>query len=332
MLSNSTNTPYPLTPLSMGQILDRSFWLYRRYFLTFVGIVAIVQLIPSLFNLLAALGPSFAFAPSLGTIIGSVAGMFSSAAMAVAVAQAYLGQTPSISGAYGAIKTRLGLLIGLVFIVIVVVVLLFIWTFVPIVGWFTGPGALFFFTAVISSLIVPVIILENASLEGGMRRSWDLARQRFWWLVGLTLVVAAFSQVVVTGPILLTLGLGQFWFGVESGWPIVLQSFVTLAIGSLYTPFTLTLYTLVYFDLRIRYEGFDLMVAATAVSRDPADSAALFNLLKAAPPPELGNRLTRREVGYLAILSLIMYGIVLVYTLFVVGGILSLVESGFLAP
>lgn len=328
----SVQTSYPLTPLSMGQILDRTFWLYRRHFLTLVGIAAIVQLIPTLFNLMAALGPSFALAPSLGTMVGAVVGMFSSAAMTVAVAQGYFGQTPTITGAYGAIKTRLGMLIGLAFIVIVIAMFLFVWTLIPLLGWFTGPGMIFFFTTGIASLLIPAIILEGISLEAGLRRSWDLARARFWWLVGLTLILAAFSQVVVTGPILVTLGLGQFWFGVESTWPIVLQSFVTLVIGSLYAPFSLALYTLVYFDLRIRYEGFDLMVASTAVSRDQADTAALFTLLQNAPEPERGNRLTRREVGYFALLSLVMYAILLVYTLLVVAGVVTLMEGGFLVP
>lgn len=332
MVSHAFNTTYTFTPLSMGQLLDRAFRLYRRNFLTFVAIIAIVQLVPTLFNLLAALGPEFALAPSLGTIAGSVIGLFGSAAITIATTQSCFGQTPTISGAYGAIKTRLGMLIGLAFLLIAIVLALVFWTFVPLVGWFTGPGIIFFVSAGVSPLLIPIIMLENISIEAGLRRSWDLSRERFWWIMGLTLIVSVLSQVIVTGPVLVTLGLGQFWFGGDSVWPIILQSFVTLVIGSLYAPFTLTLYTLVYFDLRIRAEGLDLSIAATPMPEAEAETTAVPLLLQNAPPPEKGNRVTRREIGYFVGLSLIIYAILTVYVGATIGLALGLVNSGVLVP
>ncbi|MCA9980077.1 MAG: hypothetical protein KDD89_04575 [Anaerolineales bacterium] len=344
MVSHTFNATYTFTPLSMGQLLDRAFRLYRRNFLTFVAIIAIVQLVPTLFNLLAALGPEFALAPSLGAIAGSVIGLFGSAAITIATTQSCFGQTPTISGAYGAIKTQLGLLIGLAFLLIVIVLVLVFWTLVPLVGWFTGPGIIFFVSAGVSPLLVPIIILENISIEAGLRRSWDLSRERFWWIMGLTLIVSLLSQVIVTGPVLVTLGLGQFWFGGDSVWPIILQSFVTLVIGSLYTPFTLTLYTLVYFDLRIRAEGLDLSIAAAPrpkvaeigeiaeIDEQEVETTAVPLLLQNAPPPEKGNRITRREVGYFVGLSLIIYAILTVYIGATVGLAVGLVNSGVLFP
>jgi len=40
-----------LRPLSIGEILDRTFTLYRRYFLLFVGISAIPQILVLAFRL-----------------------------------------------------------------------------------------------------------------------------------------------------------------------------------------------------------------------------------------------------------------------------------------
>ena len=38
-------TAFDLRPLSLGEILDRTFGLYRRYFLLFIGISAIPQVL-----------------------------------------------------------------------------------------------------------------------------------------------------------------------------------------------------------------------------------------------------------------------------------------------
>src|SRR5580692_7050793 len=49
-----------LRPLSLGEILDRTFTIYRRNFLLFIGIIAIPQLMVLAFNLAQTLlkGPS----------------------------------------------------------------------------------------------------------------------------------------------------------------------------------------------------------------------------------------------------------------------------------
>jgi hypothetical protein len=328
--SNGMNTlPYTFTPLSMGQLLDRAFRLYRRHFLTFVGIIAVVQIVPALFNLGIVLGPDFAILASFGGLISSVLGIFGAAAMATAVAQSYFGQEISVMGAYRTISDRIGALIGLLFLLFAIGVVLFIWMLVPIVGWFTGPGAIFFFSFGATAVLVPCVMLEDIPLENGLRRMWDLTRQRFWWIVGLGLIMGLLSSIVVIGPILIVALASQFTFGFNSVWPTLIQTFMTTVIGILFTPFSLTVYTLLYFDLRIRFEGFDLSVAAAHAGET---AASVPDLLQNAPPPEKGNRLTTDEIMSFVGLSLLVYGLLGIYFLFAFSLLSALVGPAGLGP
>src|SRR6266851_6073031 len=55
-----------LRPLSLGELLDRTFFLYRRHFLLFVGIAAIPYSFFFVLNLTSALIPVFARSDAAG--------------------------------------------------------------------------------------------------------------------------------------------------------------------------------------------------------------------------------------------------------------------------
>ena len=58
-----------LRPLSLGELLDRTFFLYRRHFLLFVGIAAIPYSFFFVINLATALAPVLAAAAGSGRCI-----------------------------------------------------------------------------------------------------------------------------------------------------------------------------------------------------------------------------------------------------------------------
>jgi hypothetical protein len=97
----------------------------------------------------------------------------------------------------------------------------------------------------------------------GLRRSWRLAKRRFWPTMGIALlgglIATVLGQVLGGIPSFLALVIGLRW-----GW-------ILLAAGSsltslLVTPLVSIIATLLYFDARIRTEGFDLQVIAAGLA------------------------------------------------------------------
>ena len=107
-----------------------------------------------------------------------------------------------------------------------------------------------------------VLVVEGKKGSKALRRSWQLAKGHFWKILG-TLVLAGIMASVVEG-ILSVPGAIAFAATGPGGWPF-------LAIGNslaaiITTPFTTLITVLLYFDLRIRKEAFDLEVMAQEMS------------------------------------------------------------------
>ena len=107
-----------------------------------------------------------------------------------------------------------------------------------------------------------VLVVEGKKGSKALRRSWQLAKGSFWKIVG-TLVLAGIMASVVEG-VLSIPGAVAFAEVGPAGWPF-------LAIGGslaaiITTPFTTLITVLLYFDLRIRKEAFDLEVMAQEMS------------------------------------------------------------------
>jgi hypothetical protein len=124
-----------LRPLSLGELLDRTFTLYRANFWVFVGIMALPAAlgIPATFLLLqvnSALGitpgsptplnPAVVFALlgwyvlifAVGSVVYSLVYAIIAAAMTQAVSEAYLGRHPTIGAAYKSVRGKVWRLFG----------------------------------------------------------------------------------------------------------------------------------------------------------------------------------------------------------------------------
>jgi MFS family permease len=119
---------FELRPLSLGELLDRAFLLYRRNFGLFAGIMAIPACVvmPMQFFLLRSRGVPFPWnkpLPQSNTQAVTFAFLFvywiiyavAQAATTYAVADAYLGRLSTIREAYGKIRGRFWRLIGVTF-------------------------------------------------------------------------------------------------------------------------------------------------------------------------------------------------------------------------
>jgi hypothetical protein len=350
-----TSSVHPtLRPLGLGELLDQAIRLYRKNFLTFIGIIAIVQVPLSIVQLATSLlavqdlarlqdpsamplgDPSQAFTPGFYTgMFGSVlVGILSfilvagvaTAALTRAIADRYLGQPADILGAYRKIGRAWGRLLGALVLAGLVGLVLFAWMLVPCVGWLTGSGMLAFFFLAVYPLIASVIVLEGRRAKHAWRRAWNLARRRFWWVVGFVAILYLFSQLVVSGPVALVTFALQMLTGTELAQDspatflnlqTLIQSLAGLILSLIYLPLQLTCITLLYFDLRVRTEGFDLALLTASAS---AEAGEIAELPAVASPVQHEKLVTRKELGYFALLSL---GAVVVFIVF--GGILGLI-------
>jgi hypothetical protein len=116
-----------LRPLSLGELLDRTFTLYRRHFWLFVGIMAIPSAFSVPFNIeFLSMRSSKTGAPSPTLVTGAVLLvlvffciywiLYSLAigATTFAVSETYLGRQATVRGAYRKVRNKLWGIIGLI--------------------------------------------------------------------------------------------------------------------------------------------------------------------------------------------------------------------------
>ena len=346
-----TSSPPLLRPLSLGELLDRAIRLYRRNLLNFVGIIAIVQIPLTLLSLLVSIGffgqaavalqspiPDPAAVLNANYFIGTGATLLLSivnfvlvqgiatAALTRSVADHYLGQPISFIDAYFKIGNAWKRLIGAILLALLITIGLGIWMIIPCIGWLTGIGLLLFFSAIVVPMISPIIILEKRQVGQAILRAWDLSRRRFWWVVGFFAVLILFAQVVVTGPnYLLNLVLNYAIQSITKATPYMTfalktigQSTVSLIFNLFYMPLQLTCLTLMYFDLRVRTEGFDMALLASSAADEHVDLDAVT---AQAPPQNTLPFLSWNDVGQFILLTIafVVIGAILFFILGALG-------------
>ncbi|MFZ6031324.1 MAG: hypothetical protein ACOYYS_26745 [Chloroflexota bacterium] len=320
-----------LRPLSVGEIFDQAIRLYRRHFITFVGIIALVQIPYTIFQAVISATSGLQVAEGIGGPPGSMdygtlfsAQMLSylaalvqlilvegigTAALTRAIADTYLGRPVSIVEAYKSMGRSWVGLVGALLLVGLIGLGFLIWTIIPCVGWLTGIGMMVFLGLAVRPLVTIVYVVEKKGAVKSFRRAWDLAKRRFWWLIGFTLLLSLFATLVIYGPTTLFASALQSVLGIDAAssytnpqiWfiSLALTTFMSLVGSLIYLPLQLTANTLVYFDLRVRTEGFDLSVLAADVG-DAQD-----DILRTAPTVPNESFITTRDLGNFFALSII---------------------------
>lgn len=333
----TTVAPLELQPRSMGQILDQAIRIYRRNFLRFVGLVAIVQVPLALLQMglsyltlsglltgmLSPTSPTGYDYGVLGTgyLLGLLGSIITGActqillygvaggALSRCVVGQYLGESLTLTGALRRISRLVPRLIGAVAFALVISLAVGIWSIIPCVGWLSGPGLVAFFFMAVVPLIAPAVVIEGRPALPALRRAWDLVRRRFWWVLGFVLILYLFNLLVVGGPgaivtAILQAGAGGALASRDPNLAIavqtVVQALATLILGLIYLPLHLTCMVLMYLDLRVRTEGLDL---ALQTARAQPDGAAPEQALAYAPPSG-GPLITWQEIGYFALVTL----------------------------
>jgi hypothetical protein len=251
---------FDLRPLSIGDILDRTFLLYRRYFPLFLGITAIPQVFILAWNLartLALGNPALtsAFgAPNLaltflGLILALIAYLFAQGASVLAVSELYLGKSTSISASFKRVWDDFGPLFGVIMLNGLVVGIGYILLVIP--GVYLTCRLL---------ICVPAALIENRGPRESLDRAFNLTRAnagRAFVILLLSVVLTYAAGALLVVPFTLAI-LSAAHDPDKLRLYTALTQISTSVANILVTPVALIATSIFYYDLRVRKEGFDL--------------------------------------------------------------------------
>jgi len=264
-----------LRPLSLGEVLDRTFSLYRRHFLLFLGITAIPQLLILALNLTQTLLTKMPASPAnppveqlqsaasgglmafgivgviVGLVIYFVAYLFAQGGTVFAVSELYLGRTTTIGASLGRMRGQLGSLLGVIMLN----------------GLATMGAALFLiipgiYVACRLITCVPAALLEDLGPRSSLERSFRLTQG----FAGRAFVIFLLYFILLYAAVLLFMFPFLFVAGLAAKDPGMMRFWLTLSqVGNslaavLVGPFLTIATAVYYYDLRVRKEAFDLQL------------------------------------------------------------------------
>lgn len=256
-----------LREMSVGELLDKAFRIYRKKFPFLIGIMAVVLVPESLVRLLVILyiPPTLL---QLNTLISSFFQQFAALAMVVCISQTYLGKQISLGNAYSRGLKRFWSVFGANFVVGFAIVTPLLCVLVS--GMFGGVG---FYIAIFAwapfaiylstrwSLSTPAILNENVGGSEGLKHSWNLTQGFFWRVFGTSFAAGLLTLLITSLPTYFfdyVFNLAGLPFQTIQMFNLLIEQIATLIA----TPFSIAVTVLIYYDLRVRKEGFDLQVLA----------------------------------------------------------------------
>jgi hypothetical protein len=265
-----------LRPLDIGDVLDETFKVYRRQFVALITVMGIVVIPTALITVPPALlmgisGENLArrmqetggiatfitafVAIFILAIVASLAHLVAAGAATLVASDAILGRPVSVANAYRQAIGRFGSFFLVSLSVGIPVGLLFITCLGIPFAVFVGVGW---------SLVYPAIMLEGLGAWAAMGRSWELVDGHRWRLLACLILMGLIVYLLVSIPA----GLFGFLSGIiavaAGGSPTMLMlaqigNAIFQVVGqTLFGAIGFVTATLLYYDLRIRKEAFDL--------------------------------------------------------------------------
>jgi hypothetical protein len=299
-----------LRPLGVGEIIDAAIKVYRSNAATLFTLTAIVVVPVQILSALILSSATTSFpvrniggtgatptttfntsglwtfvAATLITVgLGLISAQLATAASLRTVSEAYLGERPDWRESLQFALRRIGPLIGLSLLAGLLTGLGFLACIVPGI-WL----------AVSWSVSVPAMLHEGTGVWSSMQRSFELVKGRWWSVAGVLLL----SQLVAF--ILRLILSGLFGVLLTAGASNQVATFIRSAVvgslsGVLITPFLAATIAIMYFDLRVRKEGFDLELLAQRLGRPELGSPS--PAAPAAPAPRTSRRPPPRRPGF----------------------------------
>lgn len=292
-----------LRPLTIGQMLDGAIRIYQGRAKTLITAVAVpmipmvilqtlitwstqpadynpfdfsdTQEVPDGGQVMVQLGGSL-----LGSLLVVLATTLATAACFRAISDAYVGERvdwrESLRFALGRFWSILGLTIVVALATLLGLPLCIVGVVIPMTYF---------------SVATPVLLLEGAGVGAAMRRSAGLVKGRFWPVLGavaLSSILAMLLQGVVSSP-----AFAVYFVDLPTVASALVEAIFTGIALILVMPFTAAFTMVLYVDLRVRKEGFDLHLWAQrlGVEADPAPrqqpGAPAFPPLQSPPQSNL---------------------------------------------
>ncbi len=292
-----------LRPLRVGEILDVGIKVYTRNAKTLFTLVALVVIPVQIIGVLVILStipdafaaglqnpfqvdPTTPVAPVDGrevlvyisgsivvALLGFVSTTIATGACFKAVSDAYLGERPEWRPSMRFAFRYLRPLLWLVFLSSIA----------------TGLGLLFclipgVWLAIVWSVAIPVLLTEGVRGTDALGRSFRLVQTRFWpacAVVVISYVIRTILNSAIGGGVLaLTF--------TDVGQNVLLTQALSGAAGAvaaiIATPFQAAVIAVLYFDLRVRNEGFDLQLLAQRMGTAHPEQARAALLPPPIPP------------------------------------------------
>ena len=237
-----------LRPLSAGEVLDVSFGFYRAHFVPLVTIAALSRVVPDVLGIYVEQSGGIMANLTLGIvqlILSIVLSMVGVAATTSVVSDGYLGRSMQ---AGEAIRNALGMLGRLLVVSISSGMLIFFGIILLIVPGLVAMSGL--------ALASVVVVLEVKAPVEAMQRSWNLTtsfRRKILGVLSITLLL-----LVVPG-----FAIGVFTaITSASAEPGILAMVANSVLALFIFPFVYVATVVLYYDIRVRKEGFDLELLA----------------------------------------------------------------------
>lgn len=329
-------------PLSVAQLLDRSFRLYRARFGVFVSLAALFLLPQALLTGLgtgrvvasymglmrlsfdtpgdvALPGPSVASTTALmlgSALLSALLMLFCSAVLTRYSIDALHGRAPTrwetVRSAWERMGAMVGMsllrLLGLMVVGVLVWLMLALFFFIVAAGASLfagvlggeGTGTMIFFALVIVMVVLlafvmsvllfsplvyfylrwfvatPVVVNEQAGPRAALRTSWRMTKGSTLRLLGYGLLLYIMSAVVVSGPVGIVQWLSLLAVGSAAQYALVtaISVLVSALLSILWQPLYAIAVVLLYFDLRVRRESYDLSLKIDALAAELAGPPA----------------------------------------------------------
>lgn len=304
-----------LGPRNVGGLLSETFTIYGKNFLRLVAIVVIVQIPIAIVFFAVELIPGFrevvnsnlsSLTPMniliripLG-LIALVAGIVMQGAMIHAVSQQYFSRPVNIGRAFGFSWRRTGVMLGaelLVFLAIASVFLIIVG--IPTALHFAVHGGVGWRTSLAIGVMLVIVgtpaaiylginwafVLQTALLEGcgpraALSHSSELVKRSWWRVLGILLLLIIITVTIIYIPSTIGVGIALV---ASTTLPVTIKAMIWIGIliwyivmAILTVPISTIGATLLYFDLRVRKQGYSLDALANelGLASTPTDVVA----------------------------------------------------------
>jgi len=276
-----------LRPLALGEILDRTFTLYRGYFVLFLGISAIPRSLLLLLNVaqtflliplgFGGIGPrapapteammrglmAFMALASLSFIVGLLVILLTQGATVIAVSELYLGRTITIADSFRRVRGELGTLLGLLILSGLAIIAGCIFLIIP--------GIYLMCRLLVG---VPAALAEKLGPTEAFERSFSLTSNN----AGRAFVILLLYFAIFMGAALLFVVPFDIGMFASRGNPSMTMFWTAMvqvggfAASVFVTPILTIASAVFYYDLRVRKEAFDLQMLMSPLSAPASGS------------------------------------------------------------